>query len=72
MQTTTNATQDTGAQNIANALVSSVRKFDTERKHTVGQFLNAHPDAKRVVHAHRHEAREFNALGKRARFSASR
>jgi hypothetical protein len=50
MQTTTN-TQE--------------RKFDIDRKHTVGQFLNAHPEAKQVVHTHRREAKEFFNLSQR-------
>ncbi|CAJ0901336.1 hypothetical protein R6138_04567 [Ralstonia thomasii] len=39
---------------------------DTNRTHTVGLFLRANPDAKKVLDAHRREAREFYSLGARA------
>lgn len=43
------------------------REFNVDGTHTVGQFLNAHLDAKRVVAANRREANEsFYKLETRA------
>ncbi len=39
---------------------------DTGRTHTVGLFLRANPEVKKVLTAHRHAAREFFTLGARA------
>ncbi|APF87586.1 hypothetical protein HI806_13040 [Ralstonia solanacearum] len=39
---------------------------DTNRTHTVGLFLRANPDAKKVLDSHRREVREFFSLGVRA------
>lgn len=44
------------------------KSFDLNRKHTAGQFLRAHPDALRVMNAHRKEAHGMFALGLRAAY----
>jgi hypothetical protein len=43
------------------------REFDLSRKHRVGEYLNQDEAAKRVLQAHRREAREFYTLQARAR-----
>jgi hypothetical protein len=59
-------TQAINAQTIATSAAPAVREFDTDRTHTVGQYLNAHPDAKRVVVRNRREAdKKFFTLGAR-------
>jgi hypothetical protein len=39
------------------------RTFDVERKHGVGQFLRAHPEALRVVKRLHSEQRDWDTLG---------
>jgi hypothetical protein len=43
------------------------RVFDDSRKHGVGQFLRAHPEAARVMARMRSDSKEFYSIAARAR-----
>lgn len=45
------------------------RAFDVERKHGVGQFLRAHPEAARVMARMRSDSKGFFSIVARARLS---
>jgi hypothetical protein len=43
------------------------REFSLDRKHGVGQFLRAHPEAARVMARMRSDSKEFYSIAARAR-----
>ncbi|WP_155754001.1 hypothetical protein [Burkholderia vietnamiensis] len=54
---------------VTATIPGAARAFDLDRKHGVGQFLRAHPDAARVMARMRGDSKGFYSIEARARLS---
>jgi hypothetical protein len=61
-------TNNTNGSGFTATTPNAPRAFDTDRKHGVGQFLRAHPEAARVMARMRSDSRRFFSIA--ARFHA--